>query len=98
MELTELPKPHVVDMDSKCQAGQQMDGREDNAKGETVLQDNYNSEQHNNGQHRERSMRFRVDVWMPRLVNLEHAQHRYHVHERRICQRSDKKLNILLNL
>ena len=98
MELTELPKPHVVDMDTKCQAGQQVDGREDNAEGETVLQDNYNSEQHNNGQHRESNMCFRVDVWMPRLVNLEHAQHRYHVHERRICQRSDKKLNILLNL
>ncbi len=90
MELTELPKSNVVDMDTKCQAGQQMDGREDNAEGETVLKDRHYSEQHNNGQHREGSMRFRVDVWMPRLVNLEHAQHRYHVHERRICQNSTK--------
>lgn len=37
------------------------------------------------GEHAEGGVRARVDVGVPRLVDLHHAQHRQHVHERRVC-------------
>ena len=62
-----------------------MDSGEDDPETETVFENGDDTKQNDESQNGESSVGICIDIWMPRLVYFQHAQHRYGVHERRIC-------------
>ena len=82
--LTQSPSTHVVNLSRERQTGEKMDSGENDAEAQTVLEDGDDAQQNDKGQHGKSGVGVRIDVRMPRLVDFQHAQHRYRVHERRV--------------
>ena len=86
MELTQFPPAHVVDLDRESQTGEKMNAGESDPEGHAVLEYGENAQEDDESQNAESGVCIRIDVRMPRLVDFQHAQHRYGVHKCRICK------------
>lgn len=61
-----------------------MNCRENNPECQSVFEHRDDAQKDDKRQNRESCMSFSVDVWMSSLVDFQHTQHAYYVHESRI--------------